>query len=63
MQIAAKTDTAATQQEAYFYARVAAAVDFVNETDKDLWRKHVMQQHSHGFPWRKDINEEAPEMG
>lgn len=63
MQLAVKNDAVATQQEAYFYARVAAAIDFVNDVDTKLWREHVMRQHSHGFPWRKDINEEAPEMG
>lgn len=63
MQVVPKTDTVATRQEAYFYARVAAAVDFVNSADKNLWRKHVQQQHESLFPWRKDINEESPEMG
>lgn len=63
MQIAVKTDTVATQQEAYFYARVAAAVDFVNEIDKDLWRNHVQEQHAHGFPWQRDINANPAKMG
>lgn len=56
-----KDDKVATTREAHFYARMVAAIDFLNDVDADLWRQHVMRQHGAGWPWHQPGNQEVRE--